>query len=362
MSKYIGFIGASGVGKTTIIGRILEELNFISEDLRKEAVEEAKMLGERYHYRLYIDEGLQEKRGKLTEELKLIKIPQWHAYLVDIPGKLSRIDHLSTALMFLDTAIIVGNYESFNQKADYYKATLTLAKKLKIKTICINISDKHKAIPDYVEANVEKCIATNIENVKEIVDTISNSLKVQSSRPTGKDRLIMPILKVIGEIGILETIPIKGLLESGMEVIVNPILKIGYINTIEHYGQVYKKIGREYVAVTLRKVGRQFIKRGYVITDSLHIPPRVGVVRVNLLYQDKRISEKRRVIICIGSMKTSASVKHVGNMEIELTLDEPLTATLFDEEDILGFALLTDYRRILGAGIIADIKVPKVLS
>ena len=327
--KIISFIGPPFSGKSTIIGRILVDLKRVGKRGIEDAQKDAQALGYSSYYPLLVNFELNERLSGHTLGIKFIDVTLGgkKLLLLDTPGSIQGLTDVLTALIIADATVLVLNKSNKRLQA-FYDCLLGL----------LRISQKTVI---FFEGNVIE------ENMKEII----NFLNTTKEKVRPRDILRMPIIGTYGMGNIAYGVITRGEVRIGDEIILTPVYRVGTVSSIEQDQSPLKRaIAGEDIRISFRGIGRQYIKRGYIMSALDRLPRKLKEAEIEVVWEGSELKEGISIIACIHSAQVPCKVVRNMNDKVILKFEREVCAEPYEMDAELGTILLRDHERPLCIG------------
>ena len=331
--KIVSFVGPPFSGKSTIIGRILVDLKQVGKRGIEDAQRDAQALGYRSYYPLLVNFELNERLSGHTLSIKFIDVTlrEKKLLLLDTPGSIQGLTDVLTALIISDATVLVLN-KSNEKLWVFYNCLLDL----------LRISQKIVISP---EGNIVG------ENMKEII----NFLSTTKERMRPKDIFRMPIIGTYGMGNVAYGVITRGEVRIGDEILLTPIYRAGTVSSIEQDQKPLERaIAGEDIGISFRGIGRQYIKRGYIVSALDRLPRKLKEVEIEVVWEGGELKEGISIIACIHSAQVPCKIVRKINDKIILKFEREVCAEPYEMDAELGTILLRDHERPLCIGKILN--------
>jgi len=354
LGPIVVFVGPKGSGKSSLIGRILLEANIVSREDEEEARAVAKLLNRDSYYSLLVDETLSERKHGFTQVMKLIgpiKLFDRSIRLVDTPGDFKYFRDIMAALCIADKLFITLQPGA----RDEIEPFLHIAKALEVEDVVIVLNKQDlSTIPTnglLHDLTIIPASALKGFNIDCILDEIAKAkFKRRSTEPTR-----MPIIKVIGDLGIAIGVITQGSMRIHEQVLIAPEYKVGEIEVIEVHGRKVEIAHAGYdIGLSMKGVGRQYIKRGYLIGDLKKPPIRASTMRCSLLWS-RELREGMNVIVNVHASQAQCKIARVLADMVELKVLSPPYLPVDERLRETSVLVLRTNKNIVGVGICEEV-------
>ena len=350
----VALVGPSGSGKTALAGRLLARYGGLTPLALEDAKRDAEVLGAEDPYALLLDEGLDERKRRMTLRAKLTGPLELGVSLIDTPGAVSRLAELCAMLPLTDAAIVVLKADGpAGKAAELARPYIELLRLAQVEILGLALT--HRGRREEAEELAKK-LAADLRLEAVAVDlskgydaSIEKLLRRARVRRRPEEPMRAVVLTLL-ESGVLICAIASGRQSTDDEVLVAPAYRIGRVEVIEIEGRPVKQaIAGDDVGILLAGVGRQYIKRGSLLGDVERPPRRLKELSCELTL-DMGASERRALLCCVHAAQVQCKVEKASDGVLRLAPTSPLSAEPHDMIPELGTIILHDNERILGIG------------
>ncbi|RLF17170.1 MAG: hypothetical protein DRJ66_01470 [Thermoprotei archaeon] len=349
--KIISFIGPPSSGKSSIIGRLLVDLGQVGELAIEDAVNDAKALGRRLYYSLLVDTRFEDREKGHTLRLNFInlKIDQEKVLILDTPGLITGLSDVVSALLASDAVIVVLEEGTKNNTLLRFYEELMSLYKIGQRLVVLNKADKIKMSSDSITGGPLRVSVANGEGMEEIIKFIKKVPR--NDRP--QDRLRLPVMGIHGVLNIAYGIIARGRIKIGDEVLLLPNYKLGSVVSIEQDQKAINEArAGEDIGIQLRGIGRQYIKRGCVISSPEHPPKRAIKMEVKISWMKEKLREGSSLIACFHTAQAQCRIEGMKGDEVILSFRRPICIEPYKEDIWLGVVVLRDQKEPKCVGMV----------
>jgi len=407
-------IGHKDHGKSTLIGRLLYDLNVIPEQKLQEVEAELKKAGdEGFRFAFLLDTLEEERRGGLT--IDIMQTPfqtQKHLYtIIDCPGHREFIKKMFTGASQADAAVLVASAKEGIQDQTKQHAFLIRTLGIQQLVVAVNKMDhsnydeaKFKELCNgllpvldslgYEKTPIVPLSALNGENVFKksermkwykgfsLIETLDETVK-PSVPPVGKPlrACVQDVYEVEGKKIVVSKV-LTGTLEEGKTVVFDPSGEEGIVKKIEMFGEEIGKAGPgDSIGLIVNELKEA--KRGEVVSYPKNRAKVVnGFVAEMILFSDMEVKNNDVLTIRCGTAQNNCRVQKILERidPINLTVDaeypdalkngevgkilfsplEPMCIEEYSEFPELGRFVVEGKKGTAAAGIILQTEAARV--
>jgi len=341
--KIVSFIGPPFSGKSTIIGRILVDLKQVGKRGIEDAQRDAQALGYSSYYSLLVNFELNERLSGHTLGIKFIDVTlgERRLLLLDTPGSIQGLTDVLTALIVSDATVLVLNRSNEKLWA-FYNCLLDLLRISQKIVVSSEGSDIREG-----SSGIIKVLKGTEEGIEEII----NFLSTIKERMRLKDILRMPIIGTYGMGNVAYGVITRGKVRVGDEIILTPVYRVGIVSSIEQDQRPLEKaVAGDDIGISFRGIGRQYIKRGYVISAPERLPKKLKEARIEVVWKSSELKEGISIIACIHSAQVPCKIIRKMKDELILKFEREVCAEPYETDIELGTVLLRDHEKPLCIG------------
>ena len=417
MKQFINIIlvGPKGHGKSTLAGRILLDLNKVTEvrleDVKKEAVAAKKPES---FLAFLVDRDIAERAKGQTINLSYLEPIKTNGNiikLVDSPGDPVYVTNSIEGLFQSDVPLIVIDVDELNKKQiiptsdaqgipELYELFLSLySLNFREFIFAINKMDTVNYSQDVFENAVQKIkdalvsigfgdvntvfipvSALNGENIvspSKKMDWYTNKSLLQNlsilKSPKRYENLPfrLPIFRTFMGGRVVSGVVMSGKISLGEKIVIMPPQKSGVVRQIEHWGESLNEVtaGLD-VGIEIGLVQKQFFSKGYIVSDITNPPSVATRIKVALKVFNRRgIWVNYAPLLYVHALHTTAKIVKLedangntvnklpqgstGYAVLEIKGEKAIAVDTYEENPVIGRILLKDsYKTVAGGKII----------
>jgi len=406
-------------GKSTLIGRLLFELGLVSQRKLEDMRQEAKCFGkDSYFYAYLLDQSSVERDRGNTIELSFLEPFDTGANIikiVDTPGHPDFMSNMLTGASQADAAVVVVDPVELLTKGlkptaetrglDGLREHLLALRFFGVLQMIVAINKMDRV--DYKEEPFRRSVEQLSEYLKEIEFDLSGVTFVPVSafkgenvtkrssemgwykgptflealqqlkeppRPVDKP-FRLPITRTFLNGRIPVGVVVSGTVHVGDKVVIAPVGKEGTVQSIEEWKKrVPQATVGEDVGLMLKGVGRQYLRRGFVIGDAANPPRSAKKIRARIVVLNPRglwvgygptiYCHTTRALCRVvklfgkdGEERSSLNERETGEAEIHIFTEsrKGIAMEVYREFPALGRFALKDGTQTVAVGICTQI-------
>lgn len=404
----IVFVGHVDHGKSTLIGRILEETGSLPEGKLEALRASCKAEGRQFEYAFVLDALAEEQQQNVTIDTTQVQFrTATRSYvIIDAPGHEEFIKNMITGAASADAAImVIAADEGAREQSRRHGQLLSL---LGIRQVIVAVNKMD--LVDYAESSFRQVAAeygafleqfginarafvpvsardgVNISSRdpakldwfggQSLLDAID---KLETTETTARQPLRFPVQDVYRRENrrILAGRIESGTLRVGDLLLFSPRHKTARVASIERWpdASVESAVAGESIGITLRD--HIFIERGHIASHEMDAPIETNRVRAKVFWmgtEPLRAGARSRLklvtqnvecevvsignvvdVATLGAAPTDGTELHANEVgEVTLQTRAPLVLDNHERVPALGRFVLTDANNLLGGGVISD--------
>ena len=407
VSLKIVFVGHVDHGKSTLIGRILEETGSLPEGKIEALRANCEAQGRQFEYAFVLDALSEEQEQNITIDTTQIQFrsPRRGYVIIDAPGHQEFLKNMITGAASADAAVVViAADEGVREQSRRHGQLLSL---LGIQQLVVAVNKMD--LVDYGETRfreIEKDYSTFLQELglkAQAFIPISSSTGVNVTRrssaemPWFKGSNLLETIDALPEPESAEDLPLRfpiqdvyrmenrrvlagriesGTLRVGDQLLFSPHNKTARVATIERWGVASPEAARagESIGITLRD--HIFIERGHVASHEIDAPNESNRVHAKVFWigaEPLRVGARYRLklvtqdvechAVAVGRVIDAATLDSGAAERAELRINEvgevtlqtraPLVLDNHDRVPTMGRFVLADGSNLVGGGIIS---------
>jgi len=403
----IVFVGHVDHGKSTLIGRILEETGSLPEGKIDALRASCKAQGRRFEYAFVLDALSEEQEQNITIDTTQIQFRSARRdyVIIDAPGHQEFLKNMITGAASADAAVVViAADEGVREQSRRHGQLLSL---LGIRQVVVAVNKMD--LVDYAEAPFREIEKEYCVFLRELGLNPQAFIPISSStgaNVTSESDAAMPwftemnLLRAIDEFeeaASAENLPLRlpiqdvyrmenrrifagriesGTLRVGDRLLFSPHNKTARVATIERWAAAPAESARagESIGITLRD--HIFIERGHIASHESDAPIESNRVRAKIFWigaEPLRVGARYRLklvtqdvechVVAVGNVIDAATLDRAPSERTELRINEiaevtlqtraPLVLDNHDRVPSMGRFILADASNLVGGGIVS---------